>query len=134
MNPNRNHYQVLGIDPNASEDEIRTAYKKLARTYHPDLNPKRPRSAHDRFRQLQQAYDVLSDPICRRRYDESLGIGQTNPETNEAGHTAVSSDSWTVDIDQEETSDRWLDRVNWNFISGLLLSILSASWVVYLLN
>lgn len=134
MNSNRNHYQVLGIDPNASEHEIRKAYKKLARTYHPDLNPKRPRSAHDRFRRLQEAYDVLSDPISRQQYDQSLGIRPTGPQTNQAGHAEVTNDPWTFDIDQEETSDRWLDRFNWNFVSGLLLSILSASYVVYLVN
>ena len=134
MNQNRNHYQVLGIEANASEAEIKKAYKKLARTYHPDLNPKRPRSAHDRFRRLQEAYDVLSDPISRRQYDESLGIGQTNPETNEAGRTRAVSPSGTVDTDQEGTRDRWLDLFNWTFTSGLLLSILSAGCLVYLVN
>jgi curved DNA-binding protein CbpA len=134
MSTDKTHYQILGIDPHASEEQIRKAYKKLARVYHPDLNPKRPRSAHDRFRRLQKAYDVLSDPISRRQYDESLGIGQTPPETKEAGHTDGTRRFWTVDIDQEATSDRWLDRLNWHFISGLLLSILSASWLVYLVN
>jgi hypothetical protein len=134
MTANRDHYQILGIDPKASEGEIRKAYKKLARAYHPDLNPKRPRSAHDRFRRLQEAYDVLSDPISRRQYDESLGIAQRNSETNQAEHTEVPSPSWTVDTDQEESGDRWFDRFNWNFISGLLLSILSTSWLVYLVN
>jgi curved DNA-binding protein CbpA len=134
MNPNRDHYQILGIDPKASEDEIRKAYKKLARIYHPDLNPKRPRSAHDRFRRLQEAYDVLSDPISRQQYDQSLGIGQTKTRTNEAGQTETESGPWTVDIDQEETRERWLDRFNWPFIGGLLLSILSASWLVYIVN
>ena|SRR5687768_3898059 len=110
MNPNRNHYQVLGIDTNASEDEIRTAYKKLARTYHPDLNPKRPRSAHDRFRQLQEAYDVLSDPISRQQYDQSLGLCPIDPQTNQAENTEITSEPWTVDIYQEEPRDRWLDR------------------------
>lgn len=134
MTAHKDHYQVLGIHPKASQDEIRKAYKKLARTYHPDLNPKRPRSAHDRFTRLQRAYDVLSDPISRRHYDESLRIGPINPETSEPGPTVVSRSSWTVDVDEEETSDRWLDRFNWNFISGLLLSIFSAGWLVYLVN
>lgn len=132
MSTDKSHYQILGVDPHASEEEIKKAYRKLARVYHPDLNPKRPRTSHERFKRLQEAFDVLSDPISRRQYDESLDLGQT--KTNEAGHTEVRSSSWTVDIDQEETRDRWLDRVNWNFISGLVLSILSAGWLVYLVN
>ena len=134
MSTDKSHYQILGVDPHASEEEIKKAYKKLARIYHPDLNPKRPRSAHDRFKRLQEAYAVLSDPIFRQQYDQSLGTGQTNPPTTEAGHTEMKSGSWTVDIDQEKTRERWLDRFNWWFISGLLLSILSASWLVYLVN
>jgi hypothetical protein len=118
VNSNRNHYQVLGIDPKASEDEIKKAYKRLARAYHPDLNPKRPRSAHDRFRRLQEAYDVLSDPFSRRQYDQSLGIGQTNPGTNEAAHTKVTKGSWTGDDwaihpqdDQKKTG--WREKLSW---------------------
>jgi hypothetical protein len=70
---NKTYYDVLGIDPKASDEQIKKAYKKLARTYHPDLNPKRPRSATDRFKTLQEAYSVLSDPISRQQYDELIG-------------------------------------------------------------
>ena len=118
MNQSRNHYEVLGIDPKASADEIKKAYKKLARTYHPDLNPKRPRSAHDRFRRVQEAYDVLSDPISRRHYDQSLGIGQTSPEINEAGHTEVTTgswtrDDWTIHSQDEKKKTGWREKLSW---------------------
>ena len=79
MSTNKTHYQFLGVDPTASEDEIKKAYKRLARTYHPDLNPKRPRSAEDRFKRLQQAYDVLSDPVSRERYDQEMGYFDPQP-------------------------------------------------------
>ena len=60
-------YQILGVPPDASQDDIQRAYRKLARAYHPDVN-KDP-SAEDRFKEIAEAYDVLSDPQTRRRYD-----------------------------------------------------------------
>jgi curved DNA-binding protein len=60
-------YQILGVPPDASQDDIQRAYRKLARTYHPDVN-KDP-GAEDRFKEVSEAYDVLSDSDTRRRYD-----------------------------------------------------------------
>src|SRR6202161_4475632 len=64
---NQDFSQVLGVPRNADQDEIQRAYRKLARTYHPDVN-KDP-AAEDRFKEISEAYDVLSDPQTRRRYD-----------------------------------------------------------------
>jgi curved DNA-binding protein len=63
----RDFYEVLGVRRDASPDDIQHAYRKLARTYHPDVN-KDP-GAEDRFKEVSEAYDVLSDPEVRRRYD-----------------------------------------------------------------
>ena len=63
----RDFYQILGVNRNASQDEIQRAYRKLARAHHPDVN-KDP-AAEDRFKDISEAYDVLSDPQTRRRYD-----------------------------------------------------------------
>jgi curved DNA-binding protein len=60
-------YQILGVARDASQDEIQRAYRKLARAYHPDVNP--DPGAEDRFKDISEAYDVLSDPQTRRRYD-----------------------------------------------------------------
>jgi curved DNA-binding protein len=60
-------YQILGVPRNADQDEIQRAYRKLARTYHPDVNA--DPAAEDRFKEISEAYDVLSDPQARRRYD-----------------------------------------------------------------
>jgi len=60
-------YQILGVPRDASQEDIQRAYRKLARTYHPDVN-KDP-AAEDRFKEVSEAYDVLSDPQTRRRYD-----------------------------------------------------------------
>src|ERR671934_481375 len=61
-------YKVLGVARDASADEIKKAYRRLARENHPDRNPDDPR-AEDRFKSIQQAYDTLSDPEKRKQYD-----------------------------------------------------------------
>ena len=66
--PETDPYQVLGIGRGASGDEIRRAYRGLARKHHPDANPDDPGS-EGRFKKIQQAYEVLSEPARRRKYD-----------------------------------------------------------------
>ena len=63
----RDFYEILGVPRTANQKEIQRAYRKLARTYHPDVN-KDP-AAEERFKEVSEAYDVLSDPELRRRYD-----------------------------------------------------------------
>ena len=63
------YYNILGINKNASEDEVKKAYRKLARKYHPDLNPN-DKEAHKRFQQINEANEVLSDPEKRKKYDQ----------------------------------------------------------------
>jgi len=63
------YYKILGVSKNASEDEIKKAYRKLARKYHPDLNPDN-RAAEKRFKEINEANEVLSNPENRKKYDE----------------------------------------------------------------
>src|SRR5438094_734654 len=65
----RDFYDVLGISKTASADEIKSAYRKLARKYHPDMNRNDPK-ATEKFNEVQEAYDVLSDPPKRKNYDQ----------------------------------------------------------------
>jgi molecular chaperone DnaJ len=69
MMPKQDYYEILGLKKGASEDDIRKSYRKLARKFHPDLNPG-DKSAEDRFKSLQEAYDVLSDSKKRQMYDQ----------------------------------------------------------------
>jgi molecular chaperone DnaJ len=69
MKPKHDYYETLGVKRGASEDDVRKAYRRLARKYHPDLNPG-DKAAEDRFKQLQEAYDVLSEPKKRQMYDQ----------------------------------------------------------------
>src|SRR5207249_3713880 len=64
----RDYYETLGVGRNATQDEIKKAYRKLARKHHPDVNPNDP-SAEEKFKALNEANEVLSDPEKRRRYD-----------------------------------------------------------------
>jgi len=66
---NKDLYEVLGVARTASQDEIKTAFRKLARQYHPDLNPNNP-EAEERFKEINEAYTVLSDEQNRARYDQ----------------------------------------------------------------
>src|SRR5699024_6094359 len=64
----KDYYKTLGVEPDASADEIRRAYRKLARQYHPDRN--KEAGSEDRFKEIGEAYEALKDPEKRKRYDQ----------------------------------------------------------------
>lgn len=65
----KDYYKILGVDRNASEEEIKRAYRRLAKKYHPDMNPG-DKKAEEKFKEITEAYEVLSDREKRRKYDE----------------------------------------------------------------
>ena len=69
------YYTVLGVERKARLGEIKKAYRKLARKYHPDLNPGDTR-AEERFKQISEAYDVLADADRRKKHDRELEYGE----------------------------------------------------------
>src|SRR6202167_6007853 len=70
--PSHDYYAILGVDKKATPEEIKKAYRKLARRYHPDRNPD-DKQAEARFKEISQAHDVLSDPEKRKQYDSGSG-------------------------------------------------------------
>jgi curved DNA-binding protein len=74
----KDYYKILGVKKNASQDEIKKAYRKLALKYHPDRNPG-DKTAENKFKELTEANEVLSDPVKRKKYDQ-LGANWKNYE------------------------------------------------------
>jgi curved DNA-binding protein len=80
------YYHVLGVDKNASDDQIKAAFRKLARKHHPDLNPN-DKEANKKFQQINEAYEVLSDAEKRKKYDQ-YGKDWKNAEAFEKARAA----------------------------------------------
>jgi molecular chaperone DnaJ len=117
----RDYYDVLGVSPDAGAEEIKRAYRQLARRYHPDI------SGEDRggaFIELARAYDVLRDPLRRRRYDR--GVDRQGRPRGEAGAEWFSDE---IAIDFPSVSSV-LDRMRDAFFSAELPVTLSAQLVL----
>jgi len=80
----RDYYEVLGVPKTASQDEIKQAYRRLARQYHPDVAKENPKAAEEKFKEFSEAYEVLADTEKRQRYDQ-MGFSGVEPDFGPGG-------------------------------------------------
>lgn len=92
----RDYYEVLGIARGASEEEIKKAYRQMAKKYHPDLNPG-DKEAEARFKEVNEAYEVLSDPQKKARYDQ-YGHAGVDPNFGAGGYQGYGFDGMDIDL------------------------------------
>ena len=78
MPKKKGYYEILGVPPNTDPEKLRSAYRRLARKYHPDVNPG-DKVAEERFKELSEAYSILSDAEKRQKYDESRKVKIVQP-------------------------------------------------------
>ena len=97
----KNYYDILGVKRDASEDDIKKAFRRLAKKYHPDANPNDPQ-AEARFKELNEANEVLSDPEKRKTYDR---FGTVNPQGFGGGGTPGGGYTHTQNVDMGDLSD-----------------------------
>jgi curved DNA-binding protein len=101
------YYKALGVDKNATQEDIKKAYRKLARKHHPDLNPN-DKEAHKKFQQLNEANEVLSDPEKRKKYDQYGKDWQHAEQFEQARQSQQqrhSNEKFSGDFNESEFSD-----------------------------
>lgn len=101
----KDYYSILQISSEADAEDIKVSFRRLARKYHPDLNPNNPEAA-ELFKQISEAYDILSDPTKRRRYDRDRRLGKTQAQVNKTRNKPNRKTTSSRTNTANRTSDR----------------------------
>ena len=110
----KDYYSILGVSKSAGTDEIKRAFRKLARKYHPDVNPG-DRSAEAKFKEVSEAYEVLSDSDKRRKYDQ---FGRYWQQAGRGGSYGTSADFSDFDFSNYGSFDEFINELLGRFGSG----------------
>jgi DnaJ-class molecular chaperone len=114
----KDYYKILGVPKNAPDKDIKSAYRRLARKHHPDVNPGN-KSSEDRFKEIAEAYEILSDSEMRKKYDQYGHLGDGWKNTADAGYNFNPSGTGRSGSSQQRTSE------GFNFNAGGFGDILS---------
>jgi curved DNA-binding protein CbpA len=109
MQRTKNYYELLGLSSTASQDDIRTAYRKSVREHHPDTNPG-DNFAEERFKDIQQAYEVLSSPEKRRGYDQRLRASSMKSSGGQRAGAGARTGGEAATVDLSDLLSRLADR------------------------
>ena len=113
----KDYYDILGVTRNASDIEIKKAYRKLAMQYHPDRNPRKEKWANEKFKEINEAYGVLGDPQKRRQYDQFGTVGNVGDIFGSA-FTATTFEEMMKDLGGAGLRFDFLDDIFGDFLKG----------------
>jgi curved DNA-binding protein len=113
----KDYYDILGVPRNASDTEIKKAYRKLAMQYHPDRNPGKQKWANEKFKQINEAYAVLGDPQKRRQYDQ-FGTAGNIGDIFGSPSTATTFEEMMQDFGGAGLRFDFLDDIFGDFLKG----------------
>jgi curved DNA-binding protein len=113
----KDYYQVLGIPRNATEQQIKKAYRKLAMQYHPDRNPGNEKWANEKFKEVNEAFSVLGDPEKRKQYDQFGTVGSAG-DIFRSGYTRTTFEDLMKDFGGAGLRFDFLDDIFSDFLSG----------------
>jgi len=113
----KDYYDILGVTRNASDIEIKKAYRKLAMQYHPDRNPGKEKWANEKFKDINEAYGVLGDPQKRRQYDQFGTVGDVG-DIFGSSFTATTFEEMIKDLGGAGLRFDFLDDIFGDFLKG----------------
>lgn len=113
----REYYQILEVPRNASDDEIKKAYRKLAMQYHPDRNPGKEKWANEKFKEMNEAYGVLGDPPKRKQYDQFGRVGEVG-DIFGSPFTRTTFEDMMKDLGGAGLGFGFLDNIFGDFLRG----------------
>jgi curved DNA-binding protein len=100
----KDYYKILGVDKNTDSEDIKKAYRRLAKEWHPDKNQENPK-AEEKFKEIAEAYDVLSDADKRKKFDDFISAGQKKSATQTAASRKQSANTHKKTANEGEFSD-----------------------------